>query len=331
MKIKATAGQCNYLTFGGTTTIAVNSRVAVPSPVSGPSMCFSGQTYQFTTSPSLASRYPFGSDCYYHYGYLWTAPVGWSINGGINTAFTNETISVSAPVGTPAGSYNISVQGSIPYGGPPFQNNSWFSTPKNFSIQIGPFSASQVTVAGTSMVCNGNSYTYTADVPTGHQNGYSYSWTYPSGWTVENIATNTIRLYVPSYNSSFGPVRVSVNNGCGTTPLSGMTVFPCSYMMSSGDFKIYPNPSFGELYVEYEIEEKPLNQESFDGEFLTRENKPINNVFRVEVFDRTEKLVKTGESKDNKVYLDTKGLQPGAYFLHIYSGKDVLREQILIK
>ncbi|WP_439489870.1 hypothetical protein [Algoriphagus sp.] len=39
----------------------------------------------------------------------------------------------------------------------------------------------------------------------------------------------------------------------------------------------------------------------------------------------------TGESIDNKVHLDTKGLQPGTYYLHIYSGKQVFREQILIQ
>jgi hypothetical protein len=41
--------------------------------------------------------------------------------------------------------------------------------------------------------------------------------------------------------------------------------------------------------------------------------------------------VVTGESLENKVYLDTKGLQPGTYFLHIYSGDQVLREQIIIE
>ena len=325
-EVKAVASGCSVPNFGsGEKTITATSRVPVPSPVSGPAMCSSGQPYTYTTSPSLASIFPVTGNCYYHFPYSWTAPAGWSINGGGNTAFTNETVSITAPVNTPAGSYTISVQGSIEK---PGQNGFWYSTKRDISVQVGPFSTSQVTVSGTVMVCNGNSYTYTANMPGEHQNGYTYNWTYPSGWIVENTSANTIRLYVPLSYNSYDAVRVSINNGCGTTPLTGITVFPCSYIMSSGDYKIYPNPSFGELYVEYDVEEKNFS-EPFDEESQTQEMKPVK--FKVDIFDRTEKLVGSGESKDNKVYLDTKGLLPGTYFLQIYSGKDVWRKQILIK
>lgn len=240
---------------------------------------------------------------------------------------SNSTVSIVAPAGTPAGSYIISVQGSIPNSS---LGNSWYSTKRDFFIQIGTFSSSQVSVSGAGMVCNGNSYTYTANVPTGHQNGYTYNWTYPSGWTVQNTSANTKTFYLPSSNNSYGPVRVSVNNGCGTTPLTGITVFPCNYMMSSGYFKIYPNPSSGDLFVEYDTESNQFGK-SFDGESQAQNSKPSIVIFKVDIFDRNEKLVGTGESVENKVYLDTKGLQPGTYYLHIYSGKEVIREQILIQ
>lgn len=235
-------------------------------------------------------------------------------------------VSLVAPAGTPAGSYTISVQGSISKPGGGF----WFSDKRDFSVQIGAFSQYQVSVSGAGMVCNGNSYTYTANVPTGHQNEYTYSWTYPSGWTVQNQTANSITFFLPSFNNSYGPVRVSVNNGCGTTPLTGITVMPCNYMMSSGDFKIYPNPSIGELFVEYDTEENQF-VEPIENKSKTQSIKPVNIIFKVDVFDRTEKLVVTGESINNKVRLDTEGLQSGTYCLHIYSGKEVFREQILIK
>lgn len=328
-EIKAGADGC-YIYGKGEKTITTNSRVPIPSPISGPAMCSSGQPYTYTTSPTLASIFPGPPDgiCYYHYPYKWTAPAGWSINGGGNTKFDKETVQITAPVNTPAGNYTISVQGTIPNG--PSENDSWLSTSRDFSVQIGPFSSSQVSVSGAGMVCNGNSYTYTANVPTGHQNGYTYSWTSPSGWSVQNTSANTITYFLPSYNNSYGPVTVSVNNGCGVTPSTGITVMPCSYMMSSGDFKIYPNPSIGELFVEYDGEENQL-REPVDGKSQTQQIKPVNYIFKVDIFDRAEKLVGTGESVNNKVHLDTKGLQPGTYFLHIYSGKQVLREQILIQ
>lgn len=306
--------------------ITTNSRVPIPSPISGPAMCSSGQSYSYTKSPTLASIFPVTGNCYYHYPYQWTAPAGWSINGGGNSAFENETVNIVAPSGTPAGSYTISVQGSISKPGGGF----WYSTNRDFSVQIGAFNQYQISVSGAGMVCNGNSYTYTANVPTGHQNGYTYDWTFPTGWTVQNQSANTITLYLPSSNNSYGPVRVSVNNGCGATDYTGITVFPCSYMMSSSDFKIYPNPSSGDLFVEYDAKENQLGK-FIDGESQTQTSKPSIILFKVDVFDRTEKLVGTGKSVENKVYLDTKGLQPGTYFLHIYSGDQVIREQIIIE
>lgn len=328
-QIEASADGCNFPNIGqGVKTITTTSRVPIPSPISGPAMCSLGQSYTYTTSPTLASIFPppsEGGNCYYHYPYQWTAPAGWSINGGGNTAFENETVNIVAPSGTPAGSYTISVQGSIskPGGG------YWYSSKRDFSVQIGAFSQYQVSVSGAGMVCNGNSYTYTANIPTGHQNGYTYDWTYPSGWTKQNQSANSVTFYLPSSNNTYGPVRVSVNNGCGTTPFTGITVFPCSYMLSSGDFKIYPNPSSGDLFVEYNSENNQLGK-SFGSE-AQAQNKPTIAVFKVDIFDRTEKLVRTGKSVENKVYLDTKGLKPGTYFLHIYSGDQVLREQIIIE
>lgn len=101
-------------------------------------------------------------------------------------------------------------------------------------------------------------------------------------------------------------------------------------MYSSGDFNIYPNPSHGELFVAYggnEIKsEVPLQ-----GQSQLQIKKPSVLVFKVNVFDKSEKLVISGESKDNKVHLDTRDLKPGHYFLHIYAGDHVFREQIIIE
>lgn len=327
-EIKASASGCEFFNvIGGTKSITTWSRVPIPSPISGPAICSSGQAYSYTTSPSLASIFPPTGNCYYHFPYKWTAPAGWSINGGGNSELANETISIVAPTGTPAGSYTISVQGSIEKPGPV---DYWHSTKRDFSVQIGSFNSSQVSVSGAGIVCNGNSYTYTANVPTGHQNGYTYSWTYPSGWSEQSTSNNTITLFLPSSNNSYGPVRVSVNNGCSTTPLTGITVFPCTYMMSSGDFKIYPNPSFGDLLVEYVSKDNQLGK-SLDSESQIQNSKPSLIIFKVDIFDRTEKLLRTGESVENKVYLDTKDLQVGTYFLHIYYGDQVFREQIIIE
>ncbi|PZX52496.1 T9SS type A sorting domain-containing protein [Algoriphagus chordae] len=325
-EVGVVASQCSPY-FGGSASISVVSRVVQPNPISGPVMCYSGQSYSFTTSPSLASQYPYGTECFYHFDYLWTAPTGWSINGGGNTLLSPaETVGITAPINTPAGSYNISVEATIPN---PAQSSTFYSTPRNFTVQIGSFSTSQVSVSGNSAVCNGNSYTYTANIPGGHKSGYTYNWTYPSGWNVESTSSNTIRLYVPSYNSSYGPVRVSVNNGCGSSGFTGLTVFPCNYMMSAGNFNIFPNPAQGELNVEYNENnnfQSNAESEQLEGE-ITHETK----IFRIDILNHEGTIVKSGASKAGKIHLDISTVKRGSYFLHIYYNKEVIREQILIQ
>ncbi len=233
----------------------VTSRVKMPNPiipVTAPSMCNPGQVYTFKTDPALDLGDP---TCYYHYEYYWIAPPGWSINGETNPFFGHgASVNIVAPANTPSGNYTISVQSTIPNGQPgPFPNNRFLSTRRNYSFRVGNVDSSQIYVTGTTAVCNGNTYTYTAVVPGGHQNGYLYNWYFPSGWSVQSTNANTITLYVPTYNNSYGPVRFSVDIGCGATGFSGVTTFPCSYMY--GNFMIYPNPSVSELNVDFILKE----------------------------------------------------------------------------
>lgn len=303
--------------------LLVTSRVKMPNPikhVTAPSMCNPGQAYTYETDPALGLSDP---ACYYHYEYYWTAPSGWDINGSGNTYFGHDASpDIVAPANTPHGVYDILVQSTIPNGQPgPFPNNRFLSAPRTNTVYVGgPFSTSQITVSGTMAVCGGNTYTYTANVPGGHKNDYNYDWTYPSGWIFQYAGASTIQLYVPTNYTSYGAVRVSVNNGCGSSSYTGVTVFPCNYM-GAGDFLIYPNPSdSGELNVEF-IETKNMSE----GGQLTEV------IFNVELYDSQEKLVRTAESRSGKVNLDTNNLQPGTYFLHIHNGKEVLTKQIIVK
>jgi hypothetical protein len=315
------------------TNLYVTSRVKMPSPirhVTAPIMCNPGQVYTYESYPALGLD---DQTCYYHYEYYWTAPAGWNINnGGTNTFFGHgATADIVAPANTPSGSYTISVESTIPNGQPgPFPNNRFRSPPINYTVQVGPINSSQIYAFGTSSVCNGNSYTYTGVVPGGHQNGYSYSWTYPSGWSVQSTNANTITLYVPTYNSSYGPVRFSVATGCGPpSGYSGITTYPCNNMY--GNFMVYPNPVEGELNVEY-ISPEDVNA-SQNGEKKTETSiKSLSqDGFRVELYDKDQKMVKIDNSKLGKVTIETNGLQPGSYFLYIYFGKEVSTQQIIVK
>lgn len=327
-QVKVNALNCSFLQIDGDASITVNSRVKMPNPITGPTVCNTGQAYSFYSNPSLPGNDP---DCSYHYSYLWTAPSGWDIDGEGSTAFTGNPVNITASVGTPSGNYNISVQSSIHYGSTRIQDNSWFSTPRTYSVRVGSFSSSQVSVSGTVAVCGGNTYTYTANMPGGHKNGYSYNWAYPSGWVVQYSSANIIQLYVPPTYSSYGTVRVSIGNGCGSpSPYPGLKVFPCSYMVT-GNFSIYPNPAEGELNIAYYDEDETSQSHILETEGNSGNSHSTEVVFQIELYNKHEELVQSGESKSGKIKLNTNNLQPGTYFLQIRSGKEVFRKQVLIK
>ncbi|GMQ23588.1 hypothetical protein Aoki45_02700 [Algoriphagus sp. oki45] len=307
----------------------VTSRVKMPNPiqhVTAPIICNPGQAYTFATTPPLDLG---DSTCYYHYLYEWTAPAGWSIESGGNIEMEGASVSIVAPASTPHGTYTISVKSTIPRSGQP--NNPFKSAPVNYSVRVGPFNQSEMYVTGSQAVCNGNTYLYTAVVPGGHKNGYIYNWYFPSGWTVQQQLTNTITLYVPTYNSSYGPVRFSVNTGCGPpTGYSGITTYPCNYS-GYGNFIVYPNPVEGEFNVEYILSENFGVGHDSESRTETNINNPQEKEFKIELYDKDQTLVKTGNSKFGKVTVETFGLNPGTYFLHIHFGKEVYTDQIIVK
>lgn len=111
-------------------------------------------------------------------------------------------------------------------------------------------------VSGIPGVCPNTTYTYTATVPFGNPSSYSYSWTYPSNWSKISQEHNVIKLRTPSY-PYYGTVRVSIENDCGWSDPSGITVYPgyCGgYYMAS------PNPA--DDYIELNIDKEKISAES---------------------------------------------------------------------
>lgn len=309
--------------------IYVTSRVKTPNPiqpVTNSLMCNPGQAYTFETNPPLDLS---DSTCYFHYDYEWQAPTGWDIDGSGNVLTAQSAdVDITAPSNTPSGVYTISVRATIPSGisGVP----SYKSAPVSYNFHVGSLNSSQISVAGQQPVCAGNSYTYSAIVPGGHKNEYSYSWTYPSGWSIQSSNANQITLYVPSYNPSYGTVRVSVDTGCSSpTGFSGVTVFPCSSMY--GSFMIFPNPSDGELNIEYILTDNLIRSQNEEVKPLPSTHDPFSGKFRVELYDKNQNLVLSGDSIEGKIRMDTDNLKSGVYFLHILHEGEVQTQQIFVK
>ena len=266
----------------------VTFRVVVPEVMfdanGGLSFCSSGQT-RTVSVPNVPYNSP--NYCNWHHKYDWIVPNGWSvaptttgepftvIPGGIRTLATSVNVTAPSTALSPGftGNYFITVRTE-----PAWQ---W---PKEITRQIwvGTYGSS-LTIAGTSAVCPGNIYTYTATPPGGQQAyGQSYSWTKPSNWSIQSQAVNYITLQLPQYNPDYGPVQVSVNNGCGTT-VNGITAFP-GYGCGSYLMNIFPNPVQEEITVEMTATDAALNSQelpkisevrlvNFDGETVRSSNK----------------------------------------------------------
>ncbi|MEB2783797.1 T9SS type A sorting domain-containing protein [Algoriphagus persicinus] len=196
-------------------------------------------------------------------------------------------------------------------------------------IQIGAVKGSETNMSATCgtgtlcYVCPGNTYVFTALPPLGHQPGYTYQWTKPTNWSIINQSSNTITLYVPQNNPDFFPsVRFSVNNGCGWSEYSGLTVAP-NYSCGSGyySYNIFPNPSSDYLTIEPVVGELFKNSES---EIELEE-------FEVKLFNQMEELVLETRSNGEKVKISLERLKSGMYFVHIYHKNGVVREQIKIE
>lgn len=217
----------------------------------GLSFCSPGQTRTVSVPnvPYNSSNY-----CNWHHAYDWIVPAGWTIlptppftpqdfttiPGGIRTHHTSVNITAPSTPLAPGftGNYFITVR----------TEPAW-SWPKEITRQIwvGTYGTS-LTISGTAGVCPGNNYTYTVTPPGGQQqNGHVYTWTRPANWTTQFQGPNYIQYFVPQ-SPDYGPVQVSINNGCGnnTNSITAYPGFSCGGFMMT----IYPNPVQDELTVQ---------------------------------------------------------------------------------
>lgn len=180
-------------------------------------------------------------------------------------------------------------------------------------------------VSGQSVVCPGNLYTYTAQVPGGHSPSYTYYWTYPSNWIFYSQYDNVLRLQTPMYNPQYGAVRVSIYNPCGTSEYSGITVYPRSGC--GGYFTIYPNPASDNVTVE--IESNAPISITDDPSMIFPENYQAN--YTISIFNRQGILLYTKTNTSKKTNISLNNLNDGLYIIEINDGKNRYSQQLLVK
>jgi hypothetical protein len=298
----------------GNASITVNSRVKMPSPITGPAMCNDGQTYSFISNPPLS--YPVDSACHpYHYEYLWTAPSGWSIDGGGNTLFTHANqINLTAPVGTPSGYYPISVESSIPSDG----SIPWFSTPRTYNVQVG----SPASINGLShnqIVCDNQYINLTSEY-----NYQSYNWTVLGGTVVSGQGTAEVTILTDN-NPFQGYNNLSVSLNVTSTCMNGNGYSETiAYVQNCGggpiDPSMYPNPASEELHIEM----APSVEQNTEGQ--------ANSPYEVKLYDSSGNELYSQITSGSKLTLDVRQLKNGFYYVHIlYKDGILTRKKIRVE
>jgi hypothetical protein len=180
--------------------------ITVKPPIPARPSTITGST---TVCPSISGNYSIAAVANADAnGYVWTVPAGWSITAGQGT--TNVTVLTGA-TGTDG---NITVTASNSCGTSPSQTRA---------ITVRPaIPATPDVPSGSNPVCPttaGLIYSVPAVL-----NATSYTWTFPSGWSITaGSTTNSITVSATSLAVS-GNITIIANNICGSSVASVLAV-----------------------------------------------------------------------------------------------------------
>ena len=198
-------------------------------------------------------------------------------------------------------------------------------------VWVGPYNTSIIYMSGTYGVCQGELYTYTLNLPNGHQSGYTYQWNKPNNWYINNQGTNWISLRVPQYSTpDYGVVEARVNNGCGWSPYTGVTVYPGYSCGGVYSYSVFPNPANSSLTIERTLDDELIQTDINADKPLRQDSQAIGDII-IKLFDKTGQLVKTKISRNNKTVINISGLKEGLYHLKIIYNEEVIDEQVKIE
>jgi large repetitive protein len=173
-----------------TSAITVNTVPAQPSTISG------------TTTPCQGSSQTYSVTSVGGVTYNWTFPSGWTQTAG------GTTNSVTVTVGSTSGDVIVTPSNSCGNG-----------TARSLSTTVNTAPATPGSISGATSACAGSSQTYSISSVAG---ATSYTWTVPSGSTI-NSGAGTTSINV-TLGSNSGNVTVTASNTCGTSSANTLGV-----------------------------------------------------------------------------------------------------------
>jgi Zn-dependent metalloprotease len=191
-------------------------------------------------------------------------------------------------------------------------------------VWVGRFESTVVT--GQAAVCPGNLYTYTAQVPGGHNPNYSYSWTYPSNWIFYTQYDNVLRLQTPLYNPIYGTVRVAITNCWGTSGYSGITVYPGSGCPRY--FTIFPNPASDNITITLVDNSESISDTTYHSQNVAESS--TQNNFTVRIYNRHGSLISISKRSGTSFTVPLTNMRDGTYVIELSDGKSSSTQTLIV-
>lgn len=144
------------------------------------------------------------------------------------------------------------------------------------------------------------------------QDATQYRW-YSDGFLMETTYTPELFTYNWECGDHFLQVQAITPTG-----VTGMAYNEEYYWgLCSGTYAVavYPNPTSSELTVSY----------------ADTEEAETENVFSAELYDAEGKFKKAGSSVNGRLMFDTNDLKDGLYIIHITTGSETIKRQVLVK
>lgn len=149
--------------------------------------------------------------------YNWTAPTGWSLNGGGNTLTTSSTAVTITAANPSVQGHNLITVTSDNSGNRTF--DIWVGAPNAGLYRIYPSGLEHIDPV---TLTAGGTYTFYADPPPG---ATTYTWTLPTGftWGTGSHTASQVNIKVSSASNSF-VLTCSASNSCGSSAMHNLHI-----------------------------------------------------------------------------------------------------------
>ncbi len=133
-------------------------------------------------------------------------------------------------------------------------------------------------------------------------------------------------------------MRVSINNGCGASGYSGITVYPVDCGNTTSAFVVYPNPADDQINIEPAPETDVLAiDSSVQADITVRFATEVTTIsheaeaFNVVLYNEQQEIVTTATSVNQSISLDASALPAGTYYLHIYYKDAIEQKKVIVE